>query len=207
MSDCIGEALPEQIARFILEKIIDGTFKPGEKIVEEKISSALNVSRAPVREALYLLQVDGLVERIPRRGTIVCDFNQKELIEAGLIFVGLTQRAIELSIDKWECCHSRIWAAYQENLQKEYENKSIIGYSENLEKILRYLFLLTESKILLKYFCETNYILNVFSRVTWTIETMEEFHQDFKLFCHAVLEADVEHAKKYIQRALIAGIQ
>ncbi|WP_309520700.1 GntR family transcriptional regulator [Peribacillus frigoritolerans] len=66
-----GESLPQQIAKHILKKIIEGEIEAGEKIVEEDISKELNTSRAPVREALYLLQVDGIVERMPRRGTIV----------------------------------------------------------------------------------------------------------------------------------------
>ncbi|WP_209121115.1 GntR family transcriptional regulator [Alkalihalobacillus sp. BA299] len=69
-----GESLPEQIAKHILKKIMKGDLVPGDKIVEEYIASELNTSRAPVREALYLLQVDQIVERIPRKGTIVKSF-------------------------------------------------------------------------------------------------------------------------------------
>ncbi len=206
MGNCIGESLPEQIARYILEQIIAGTLKSGEKIIEEKISSALQVSRAPVREALYLLQIDGIVERIPRKGTVVKVFCQEELKEVSLIMTGLVQRAVDVAEEKWDSAHSQTWIIHQEELQHEYEKKEIVGYTENVEKILRCLFLMTESNVLLKYFHETNYILSVFSRTRWTVEVLEAFHQDFIIFCQAVLTSDTKKAKMHIKKALEQGM-
>jgi DNA-binding GntR family transcriptional regulator len=63
--------LADQIVQYIREKIIRSEFKPGERIVEGKLSRELNVSTIPIREALRLLEKDGLVEIIPRKGARV----------------------------------------------------------------------------------------------------------------------------------------
>jgi DNA-binding GntR family transcriptional regulator len=47
--------------------IIDGTLQPGEKLLDAELAESLAVSRTPVREALQLLEVQGLVEMHPGR--------------------------------------------------------------------------------------------------------------------------------------------
>jgi DNA-binding GntR family transcriptional regulator len=55
----------------IREAIVDGRLAPGQRLKEEEIARELGMSRTPVREALLLLQSDGLVESVPRRGATV----------------------------------------------------------------------------------------------------------------------------------------
>ncbi len=69
--------LPEQIAQHLAEKIIHLEIKPGERIFEAKIAQELGVSRSPVREALYILNKQFLVEFSPRRGAVVTGFDVK----------------------------------------------------------------------------------------------------------------------------------
>jgi DNA-binding GntR family transcriptional regulator len=63
--------LPEQIANMLADKIIRLDLKPGERIYEAKMARDLGVSQSPIREALRILEKNGLVEIIPRRGTAV----------------------------------------------------------------------------------------------------------------------------------------
>lgn len=65
--------------------ILRGTFKPGEKLDQQQISSDLGVSRSPVREALRTLAAEGLVTIIPNRGAIVTKRSIEELDELQFI--------------------------------------------------------------------------------------------------------------------------
>jgi DNA-binding GntR family transcriptional regulator len=69
--------LPEKIAEYLAEKIIHLEIKPGERIFEVKIAGELGVSRSPVREALYILNKQFLVEFVPRHGAIASGFSIK----------------------------------------------------------------------------------------------------------------------------------
>jgi DNA-binding GntR family transcriptional regulator len=75
-----AKQLPEQIAQHLADKIIRLEFKPGEKLLEEKIAKELGVSRSPLREAFYILNRWYLVDLIPRRGTFVTELSQRHIV-------------------------------------------------------------------------------------------------------------------------------
>lgn len=86
------------ITQRIRDAILDGTYKPGERLVETAIASQLGVSRAPVREALSALEREGIVINAPRRGYFVIEFMDKDIDEIYslrlLLEIGASQRAI-----------------------------------------------------------------------------------------------------------------
>lgn len=70
------------IAELIRREILAGTLKPDQPLMEREIASELGVSRTPVREALFVLQGEGLVELVPRRYARVrriTDINIKQI--------------------------------------------------------------------------------------------------------------------------------
>ncbi len=73
--------LREQVKELILERILNETYRPGERLVETRIAAELGTSQAPVREALRDLELLRFVESEPFRGARVRDVSQEELIE------------------------------------------------------------------------------------------------------------------------------
>ena len=63
------------------EWIIDGTLKPGEKLVDSELAQALGVSRTPIRESLQLLEVQGFVKMYPGKATQVTDVEKDSINE------------------------------------------------------------------------------------------------------------------------------
>src|SRR5260370_30750857 len=61
-------SLSKVVSDQIRGQILDGKLRPGERLVEDRLSLELGVSRVPVREALLGLSVEGLVRLEPRRG-------------------------------------------------------------------------------------------------------------------------------------------
>ncbi|MEQ8177476.1 MAG: GntR family transcriptional regulator [Amphiplicatus sp.] len=70
--------LPGHIAAWIADRIQFGDFKPGDSIRELTVSDYFDVSRGPVREALRLLDRDGLVVLNGRKGAMVRDLSAEE---------------------------------------------------------------------------------------------------------------------------------
>jgi DNA-binding GntR family transcriptional regulator len=64
-------SLPEQIADDVARRILAGTLAAGRRIGEEDLAQHYGVSRGPVRDAFQVLQRQGLVQVLPRRGTFV----------------------------------------------------------------------------------------------------------------------------------------
>ena len=73
--------LREQVKELILERILNGTYESGERLVETRIATELGTSQAPVREALRDLELLRFVESEPFRGSRVREISQEELIE------------------------------------------------------------------------------------------------------------------------------
>lgn len=76
-----GRPLRESIRDRLRGRIIDGTYKPGDRIVERDVAADFDVSRLPVREALRMLNSEGFVEMLPTRGVIVKQLSKKDVTE------------------------------------------------------------------------------------------------------------------------------
>ena len=63
--------LSQQIAYSLRRAILYGHYQPGDRLVEHEVATTLNVSRAPVRDALRQLVQEGLVTVFPHRGAVV----------------------------------------------------------------------------------------------------------------------------------------
>lgn len=73
--------IAERIAVRLASAIVRDRLRPGERLLEKDISTALRVSRAPTREALRILEREHLVEFRPRRGGVVADLSDADLDE------------------------------------------------------------------------------------------------------------------------------
>jgi DNA-binding GntR family transcriptional regulator len=72
-------SLPEQIAERIGNEIIMGRYEPGARIQEQDVAASFQVSRGPVREALRILERDGLIQINARRGAQVTELTIAEV--------------------------------------------------------------------------------------------------------------------------------
>lgn len=77
----VSEKASSSIARVIRDAILDGTFEPGRPLREEELAKWLDISRTPIREALLILESEGLVTSVRNRGTRVTEFDAGSLEE------------------------------------------------------------------------------------------------------------------------------
>lgn len=69
----------ERVAGILRDAIISGELQPGQRLTEGELSAQLGTSRAPVREALRQLELEGLTVSHPYRGTEVLGVSQEEI--------------------------------------------------------------------------------------------------------------------------------
>lgn len=69
------------VADLLRKAIINGRLKPGTPIVEAALAEQLSVSRAPVREAIQILEAEGLIETVPYKGKRLKPLTRKEVEE------------------------------------------------------------------------------------------------------------------------------
>ncbi len=93
-------SLREQILNMIRNAIITGKFKAGEKIPEQDLAEQLGVSRTPIREAIRVLEQQGLLEIRPQNGTYVASLNREEAIDGLYVRAALEELAVRQSIER-----------------------------------------------------------------------------------------------------------
>lgn len=80
------------------DAILTWKLPPGSPIVEQEISDQLGISRTPVREALKLLEAEGLVKVIPQRGTFVSELSTQDVEEIFALRESLEVMALKVAI-------------------------------------------------------------------------------------------------------------
>ncbi|MGF6396118.1 GntR family transcriptional regulator [Pseudomonas plecoglossicida] len=81
----LHDTVLDHLRRFIIE----GTLKPGIKINERELCEVLGISRTPLREALKVLAVEGLIELQPNRGARVAQMSDTEIRETFELMSGI----------------------------------------------------------------------------------------------------------------------
>jgi DNA-binding GntR family transcriptional regulator len=97
----LRESMRDRIKRVLIERIINGTYKSGDRLVELQIAKELDTSQAPVREALRELEAMGLIESQNYRGTRVRQISLQELQESYQVRAELEALAARLAAPKF----------------------------------------------------------------------------------------------------------
>jgi DNA-binding GntR family transcriptional regulator len=85
------------VAALLRESIAKGDLPPGTHLVEQEASQQLGVSRGPLREALRVLESEGLVISYPGRGSFVAELSERDLWEIYSLRTILEEEAIRLA--------------------------------------------------------------------------------------------------------------
>lgn len=78
-------SLRGRVFNTIREAILEGSYKPGDVLRESTIATELGVSRTPVREAIRQLELEGLVQSIPNKETVVAGITAEDVQDIYLI--------------------------------------------------------------------------------------------------------------------------
>ena len=96
----VNEYMPLRDVVFytLRQAILKGEMEPGERLMEIQLAKKLGVSRTPIREAIRMLELEGLVIMIPRRGAEVAGITEKALRDVLEVRRSLEELAIELAV-------------------------------------------------------------------------------------------------------------
>jgi len=90
----------DQIAATLVRDIMRGRYKPGDRIREQEVADRLNVSRGPVREALQIVQRDGLIENVAWKGARVVELSVTDIEDLFLLTAALMATVARLAVQR-----------------------------------------------------------------------------------------------------------
>jgi DNA-binding GntR family transcriptional regulator len=122
------KTLHEEIANNLRELIISGELQEGDKIKEDELCSSMGISKTPLREALRVLSVEGLIKLVPNRGSFVSTptFEEiREMFDVMSVLEGICARAAAEKMSAkdlaaLEKLHDRLENNFKRRAQREY---------------------------------------------------------------------------------------
>lgn len=94
--------LRDVVFNTLREAILKGELKPGERLMELQLASKLGVSRTPIREAIRMLELEGLAVTVPRKGAEVAKMTEKDMEDVLQIRKALDELAVGLACDNMQ---------------------------------------------------------------------------------------------------------
>jgi len=122
------QRLHETVVSHIRGFIVEGTLEPGQKLNERELCEMLGISRTPLREALKVLAVEGLIELSPNRGAAVARMSQHEIFEAFELLAGLEALSGELACERITTAQLQEIRNIHESMQRCQLRNDLGGY-------------------------------------------------------------------------------
>ncbi len=203
-----GLSLPEQIAKVISDEIVERKLVPGSKLPETTLAKRFGTSRAPIREALYRLDQEGLVERAPRRGAVVKEYSMQEieeLYQIRCVLEGLALERICEEPENIEVCLAALEPIVHEMERADGDAKRYHELNFSFHKVI---ILLSRSGLLRRLYVQIEGPLKVFLRRSFSAEGAipKSFGEHLQLL-DTIKTANAEEARRILQRHDEDGMQ
>lgn len=132
------DSLAEQIAHHLAERIIRGDLKARERIQEQKVTQALNVSRGSVREALLILQRRHLITILPHRGAQVSELTPHHVQSLYALMMEMYILLGCAVAQRWKSEEDLApFLAIQQRLEQNLQHHDISGFVDSSFSIMR----------------------------------------------------------------------
>ena len=123
--------LRDVVFQTLREAILKVDLRPGERLMELQLAAKLGVSRTPIREAIRMLEQEGLAVTIPRKGAEVARMTEKDMEDVLQIREALDDLAVQVACDK-------ITQEQLERLMATMKNFELAVQAGDLSKIVAY---------------------------------------------------------------------
>ncbi len=197
-------SLKDRAYQNIKFQIIRGTLKPGTRLLEEELSKAMNISRAPIREAFNRLEKEGFVTIIPRKGAAVSKITAQMIEDIFEIRETLESLAVKKSIGKISI----------EELEEVGESfKNSINKPTNAENRIQYLVLDKKFHDLLSQNCGNKKLVELLANLQEQIHWLRNISLKRTTFSRsarehlAIIEALKRNDEKLITKTLLQHIE
>ena len=190
----------------IRDAIINGSYQLGEPLSESKLVESLGISKTPVREALLILKLEGLISIVPQKGTFVFTLGVDELANLGQYRFALESTAVEMSITK-----------NSEQLISDLLNIcTLMTEAQSKEEISEYLQLDIKFHEAIIDHCENIYLKDAYRRISGKVaairthlslrphHTKKSFHEHLEIV-ELLKKGMIEEVKSTLERHITRG--
>ncbi|CAM3710603.1 GntR family transcriptional regulator [Aeromicrobium ponti] len=193
--------LSQRISEEIAIKISEGALKPGDRLLELELTKEFGTSRAPIREALFILEKDGIVERVPRKGVFVKKRTKKELLD----LYEVVYRLLEIALTKLMDSRTDEQLKKIENLiikmEETLEGNKVKQCFDLLEELQKDFFVFSGNTVLEDLYMRINGQLIPFRYISLSYPTsMEHSIREYSEIMAGLKEKDLKNILDSLKR-------
>lgn len=200
-------SLEEKVYKTLEDQILSQKLTAGEAVTESKLSSALGVSRTPIREALQRLDREGLIKLIPNKGAFVIGISEKDLIDIYMIRMRLEGLASSIAAKKAD---EKLCRHLEENidLTEFYISKGNIERVKDLDSDFHdIIYRACDSRMICKTLSELHRYIASYRKLSLTVEgRIEKSLEEHREIFAAISKNDAQSAdnlmSKHVEHAL-----
>ena len=193
--------LGSKIFILLRDRILNESYKCGDKLNELTLAKELKISRTPIREALKQLELEGLVESIPNKGVYVKGFSPRDIDDMFEIRLSLEGLAVSFAIDRMDEVHlAKIKEVFE--LLEFYTTKGDFDKVNDFNILFHEsIYQATQSTYFEQILKDIHYYVSVTSRHSIARpERLESSLVEHRAILEAIIDGDKDEATERIQR-------
>ena len=194
-------SLGSKIFILLRDRILNESYKCGDKLNELTLAKELKISRTPIREALKQLELEGLVESIPNKGVYVKGFSPRDIDDMFEIRLSLEGLAVSFAIDRMDEVHlAKIKEVFE--LLDFYTTKGDFDKVNDFNILFHEsIYQATQSTYFEQILKDIHYYVSVTSRHSIARpERLESSLVEHRAILEAIIDGDKDEATERIQR-------
>lgn len=194
-------SLGSKIFILLRDRILNESYKCGDKLNELTLAKELKISRTPIREALKQLELEGLVESIPNKGVYVKGFSPRDIDDMFEIRLSLEGLAVSFAIDRMDEVHlAKIKEVFE--LLEFYTTKSDFDKVNDFNILFHEsIYQATQSTYFEQILKDIHYYVSVTSRHSIARpERLKSSLAEHRAILEAIIDGDKDEATERIQR-------
>lgn len=201
-----SRALYQEVAGRLRHAIFSHEFEPGSWIDEQALARTYGISRTPMREALKVLSVEGLVTLIPRRGCYVAEIPEGEIEEIFPVLALLEGRSAHEATLKATAEDVRRLQELHEKLERYADRSDTENFFEVNQEFHRALHEIAGNRWLLQFINEMRKVMRLVRFHSLASEgRMEQSVAEHRQIMAAIRKRDAEGAEKLMRDHLLSG--
>ncbi|MBS1694213.1 MAG: GntR family transcriptional regulator [Actinobacteria bacterium] len=189
-----GELLSSGVKRLLLDRIMAGYYKPGERIVELRLAKEQGISQSPIREALRDLAAIGLIEMHSRRGASVRVPTGAELSDVSLVRSEIDALAARTAVPLiQESTLTELQAAYDTMLRCKHDG-DVLGLTQADARFHRLIAVASANKTIERVFDQLEPFARTFITLTLPNIDLDAIMHEHLGILRALYDRDAELA-------------
>lgn len=201
-----SRALYQEVAGRLRNAIFSREFEPGSWIDEQALAKTYGISRTPMREALKVLSVEGLVTLIPRRGCYVAEIPEREAEEIFPVMALLEGRLAHEATLKASAADIANLEELHRKLEHYAEQRDTEKFFEVNQEFHRTVHEIAGNRWLLQFIHEMRKVMRLVRFQSLSSEgRMEQSVAEHRQIMAAIANRDAEGAEKLMHDHLLSG--